>query len=101
MIDGKIENPRRGILIEEDELGAHLGTEDGLRTRTYIEGDWRLTLWQGMDGGELFDRNSDPHELRNLWFEAQFFEKKAGLMEAMLREMIRLGDTSPLATHVA
>lgn len=101
VIDGKIGNPRRGILIEEDELGAHLGTENGLRTRTYIEGDWRLTLWQGMDGGELFDRNSDPHELRNLWFEAQFFEKKAGLLEAMLREMIRLGDTSPLATHVA
>lgn len=101
ILDGSVENPRRGILIEEDELGAHLGTEEGLRTRSYIEDGWRLTLWQGMEGGELFDRDSDPHELRNLWFDNKFKAKKAELMEGMLREMIRLGDSVPRATHVA
>lgn len=92
---------RKGILIEEDELGAHLGTKDGLRTRTYIHDTWRITMWQGMDGGQLYDRSADPHEMHNLWFDSDQQPKKAELMEAMLREMIRLGDTSPYATHVA
>ena len=101
VLDGAVPNPRKGILIEEDELGAHLGTDAGLRTRTYIENNWRLTMWQGMEGGELFDRNSDPHELRNLWSNPEFSRERANLTEAMLREMIRLGDTGPLATHTA
>ncbi len=92
---------RLGILIEEDELGEHLGTEDGLRTRTFIQGDWRLTLWQGMEGGQMFDRASDPDEMNNLWFDPAFAAKKAALMEDMVREMIRLTDTAPYATHIA
>ena len=93
--------PRQGVLIEEDELGAHLGREQGLRTRSYIQDNWRLTLWQGMEGGELFDRNVDPHELRNLWRDPNFSSIMARMAEAMLRESIRLTDPSPYATHVA
>ena len=101
LLDETLPNPRRGILIEEDGLGAHLGTEAGMRTRTYIEDNWRMTIWQGMSGGELFDRNTDPHELRNLWSDPGFSSERASMTEAMLREMIRLGDTTPLATHMA
>lgn len=92
---------RIGILIEEDELSEHLGAETGLRTRTFIQSKWRLTIWQGMPDGQLYDGQNDPHELKNLWFEPSSQVKKAELMEAMLREMIRLGDTAPLATHIA
>lgn len=92
---------RKGILIEEDELGAHLGTKDGLRSRTYIHKKWRITMWQGMEGGQLYDRGTDPHEMHNLWFETDQEPKKSELMEEMIREMIRLGDNSPYATHVA
>ena len=95
------EPPRFGLLIEEDELGSHLGQEEGLRTRTFIRDAWRLTLWEGMEGGELFDRERDPHELRNLWFDPAYAQVKAELIEAMLRETIRLSDTAPLAEHVA
>lgn len=94
-------SPREGILIEEDELGAHLGTEQGLRTRTFIMEGWRLTLWQGMADGQLFNRSTDPDELKNLWFDAESAAKKYEIMEAMLREMIRLEDTGPYATHLA
>lgn len=92
---------RAGVLIEEDELSEHLGTETGLRTRTFIQSEWRLTIWQGMPDGQLYNRKNDPHELHNLWFDPSSSAKKAELMEAMLREMIRLGDTAPLATHIA
>lgn len=92
---------RTGILVEEDELGAHLGTEQGLRTRTFLKDGWRLTLWQGMDGGQLYNRNEDPHELVNLWSDPKFSAQRADLTEHMLREVIRLTDTAPLATHIA
>ncbi len=92
---------RKGILVEEDELGAHLGTEKGLRTRTFIQDNWRFIVWQGMEGGQLYDRDADPHEMYNLWFDPSFSERKAEMTEAMLREMIRLSDTAPFATHIA
>jgi len=93
--------PRQGVLIEEDELGAHLGREQGLRTRSYIKDNRRLTIWQGMDGGEMFDRNTDPHEMRNLWDDPKDQTLRAEMTEAMLRETIRLNDTSPYATFIA
>lgn len=93
--------PRAGVLIEEDELGAHLGREGGLRTRSYISDNWRLTIWEGMEGGELFDRNADPHEMQNLWHDSNYTDKRASMTEAMLRETIRLTDTSPYATYIA
>lgn len=92
---------RKGILIEEDELGVHLGTARGLRTRTFIQDNWRLTVWQGMEDGQLYDRDDDPHEMRNLWFDSNSAARKSEMTEAMLREMIRLSDTAPFATHVA
>lgn len=54
-----------------------------------------------MDGGQLFDRNTDPHEMRNLWSDVEHVIKKREMTESMLREAIRLGDTAPYATHVA
>jgi len=99
--DEKLPANRAGVLIEEDELGAHLGSDNGLRTRSYISNNWRLTIWQGMDEGELFDRNEDPHEMCNLWSNPAAADKRASMTEAMLRETIRLTDTSPYATHIA
>ena len=54
-----------------------------------------------MDEGELFDRNGDPHEMQNLFQDGAHSTKKSNLMEGMVREMIRLGDTAPYATHIA
>lgn len=60
-----------------------------------------MTLWQGMDGGQLYDRNTDPDEMRNLWDDPEFAGEKSSIIEAMVREMVRLTDTAPYATHVA
>ena len=92
---------RYGMIVEEDELGVHLGRAQGLRTRTFLTPQWRLTLWDGLERGELFDREQDPHELSNLWCSPEHQERKAELIEMMLREMIRLGDTAPLTQYVA
>ena len=92
---------RFGLMVEEDELGVHLGSEHGLRTRTFLTPRWRLTLWDGVAQGELFDRETDPEELRNLWSSPAHQAKKAELIEMMLREKIRLGDSAPLTHFVA
>ena len=100
ILNETVKNPRNGIVIEEDELGAHLGQETGLRTRSYIEDNWRLTLWHGQATGELFDRNADPHEMNNLFNNSDASIRKSQMMEGMLREMIRLNDTAPYAAYL-
>lgn len=92
---------RYGLTVEEDELAIHLGSAEGLRTRTFLTPRWRLTIWDGMDQGELFDREKDPLELVNLWSSPSHQAQKNELIELMLREMIRLGDTAPLTQYVA
>ncbi len=93
--------PRYGMIVEEDELGIHLGRDAGLRTRTFVTERWQLTLWDGIDEGCLFDRETDPEQAHNLWYSEQHQAMKYELMEKMLREMIRLGDTAPLTERVA
>jgi arylsulfatase A-like enzyme len=93
--------PRFGMIVEEDELGVHLGRDEGLRTRTFATERWQLTLWDGIEDGCLFDRESDPEQMHNLWHSQPHQPIKYELMEKMLREMIRLGDTAPLTERVA
>jgi hypothetical protein len=92
---------RDGVVIEEDELGIHMGELGPTRLTTFVDERWRLTLWHGDPQGELFDRESDPHELRNLWNDPGAARVKAGLMERLLRERLALVDVLPLARRSA
>jgi arylsulfatase A-like enzyme len=92
---------RDGVVIEEDELGIHMGELGPTRLTTFVDGRWRLTLWHGDPQGELFDREADPHELRNLWNNPGAARVKAGLMERLLRERLALVDVLPLARRSA
>jgi arylsulfatase A-like enzyme len=95
------QTPRDGVVIEEDELGIHMGELGPTRLTTFVDGRWRLTLWHGDPQGELFDREADPHELRNLWNDPGAARVKAGLMERLLRERLALVDVLPLARRSA
>ena len=35
--------------------------------RTYIEGRYKISLYYGLDSGDLFDLENDPGEVNNLW----------------------------------
>ncbi|MCB1388757.1 MAG: sulfatase-like hydrolase/transferase [Rhodobacteraceae bacterium] len=93
--------PRAGILVEEDELPDHLAAPYGMRTRSFVTPEYRLTLYEGWEGGELFDRRADPHELVNLWDDPSRSATRARLTEAMLRETIRLGDRARRSAVIA
>jgi arylsulfatase A-like enzyme len=92
---------REGLLIEEDELGIHMGAARGLRLWTLVHDRWRITVWHGEPQGELFDREADPHEMRNRWSDATLAGVKADLLERLLRERMRLGDTVPFSERSA
>ncbi len=94
---GKVTLRRAGVLIEEEELPVHMAPLGGIRLWSYVTGRWRLTIWQADTRGELFDRDADPHELRNLWDDPALQTVKTELLEAMLRERMRLVDPLPFA----
>ncbi|MCZ6604644.1 MAG: sulfatase-like hydrolase/transferase [Alphaproteobacteria bacterium] len=94
--------PRDGLTVEEDALGSHIGIDAGeLRLRSYLVDQWRMTLTDGQEMGELYDRGDDPLELNNLWTDPAAATQKAEVMERWMRETIRLSDWSGLAEYQA
>jgi arylsulfatase A-like enzyme len=87
------------ILIEEHQRRGYMGLANNFRARTLITQNHRLTIYQGADWGELYDFREDPHELYNLWSEARGQETRHELTERLVRKMMELADSSPLATH--
>jgi arylsulfatase A-like enzyme len=56
---------------------------------------WRLTVWDGEDGGQLFDLANDPQEQQNRYHDPDCAARR----ERMLRELIRLQNEPALVPH--
>ena len=50
---------------------------------------------------ELYDTETDPHELNNLWNDPGSSSEKARLIEMMLREKFALDEMAPKAEFCA
>ena len=48
--------------------------------RTYVDRRYKITVYYGRDYGELFDLESDPGEINNLWDDPGSKDLKAGLL---------------------
>ena len=83
------------IEIEEDEIDYNGNCGKYTRTRTFVTGRWRMTLWLEDNFGELYDRDNDPQEINNLWHDPSAAEDKAELLELMLMERLKLDELSP------
>ena len=59
---------------------------------------WRLSVFDGVEWGELYDLASDPGEFVNLWDEPSARDAKARLIERLLREEIAHIDRVPMPT---
>ncbi len=92
---------RTGIISEEDQVSEQVNGMGAQRIWTYIHENWRLSMWIGDDTGHLFDREIDPEETNNLWYDPACTTKKSELMELLLRERMRIDDTLPLTTRFA
>ena len=87
------------LLIEEHQRRGYMGLKNNFRARSLITEGSRLTLYEGVDWGELYDLSNDPHEMNNLWDDPQSRDRRYELTEKLARKMIELADSSPLATH--
>ena len=87
------------MLIEEHQRRGYMGLANNFRARSLITQQHRLTIYEGVGWGELYDFAADPHELDNLWNEPGAQPLRQELTEQLARKMIEMTDTSPLATH--
>ena len=70
-------------------------------SRTLIDGNWRMTIFEGSDLGELYDLEADPHELSNLWADNAAATQKSRMLHRMAERQMALQDTSLVSTHQA
>jgi hypothetical protein len=76
-----------------------MGFKNNFRARSLITKENRLTIYEGVNWGELYDFNADPYELNNLWNEPSRQNRRHEMMEELARKMMELADSSPLVTH--
>jgi arylsulfatase A-like enzyme len=87
---------RDSLVIEDDQQRATLGFTSPPRLRTLITSRYRMTIAAGDPYGELYDRQSDPHELDNLFDDPVHRGVHAELMERLAYREMELADRSPL-----
>lgn len=93
--------PRQGVLLEDEVQRVLFGFDTPPRLRTLVTDRWRLTVYANAAWGELYDLDTDPHELANLWDDAGYARVRGDLMTQLVREMTRHGDTSPYPSALA
>ena len=87
---------RDSMVIEDDQQRAVLGYPPGARLRTVVTRRWRMTIVHGDPGGELYDLQSDPHEMDNLFDDPGHRGVRGELMEKLAYRQMELTDRSPL-----
>lgn len=96
IVNGYAANVRDVVFIQYD----HQRTNDALggvpRVHTLIDRRWRLSLFDGVEWGELYDLANDPGEMVNLWDSAEAYDAKMRMIERLAREEIAHIDRVPM-----
>ncbi|MGD9943244.1 MAG: sulfatase [Burkholderiaceae bacterium] len=92
---------RSALLIEEEGQRTYCGFDDRVRMRTLIRPPFRLSVYEGIAWGELYDRSADPDELENLWDVPAHAGVKADLLHCLAQTMIGHSESSPYPSAVA
>ncbi|GAA4333112.1 sulfatase-like hydrolase/transferase [Pigmentiphaga soli] len=98
LVEGRADAIRQGIVVEEDNQRVFLGFDRPVRMRTLVTGRWRITVYRGVQWGELYDLQEDPLEMVNLWDDPGCAAAKQRLLFQLVQEMQELADDSPLPT---
>lgn len=101
LIAGKTAALYDDMLIEEEGQRGGLGIPGRARTRSLVTERYRLSIYDGVDWGELYDRQSDPDESINLWDEPSAQSIRAEMLLRLARKMIAVSETSPNPTAAA
>lgn len=96
-----LDTGRASAFIQYDHQKKNPGIGVGPRVHTLRSGPFRLSLFDGVAWGELYDLGSDPGEFCNLWDSAEHADLRAQMMEQLLRAEITSVDRSPAASGQA
>lgn len=92
---------REAVLIEDEIQGCLPGTDIRGCARTLVTRRWRLTIFNGLETGELIDLANDPTESNNRWDDPAAAPVRAELTEALLREMLAHSESGELPVFAA
>ena len=92
---------RPNLLIEEEGQRYYMGFPGRVRMRTLRDARYRMSIYDGVDWGELYDLVEDPHETVNLWNESAAASVRGSMMDRMARAMIEQAETSPYPVRIA
>jgi arylsulfatase A-like enzyme len=95
LLTDELEEMDRSVVIENDE--DYLG----LRTRTLVTNQHKLTVYPSKEYGELFDLAGDPWELNNRWDDAEYAETKDRLHRELLERLVTQEGAVPSRRNVA
>jgi arylsulfatase A-like enzyme len=86
------------IMIEEENQRLLFGFDAPPRVQTLLTDDLRLSIYDGIEWGELYDLTRDPDEMKNLWDDPKRRDMKLSALERMTRFSLKLKDRSPHPT---
>jgi arylsulfatase A-like enzyme len=98
---GSGEALRNALLIEEEGQRTYFGFDAPVRMRSLLTAQHRMSVYEGVAWGELYDRQADSQQARNLWDDPASAGVRAGLMEQLARTMLAHTTSSPTPTAVA
>lgn len=101
LVDDPASTTRDALLIEDETHRTPGWVGRRVRTRTLVTDRHRLSVYQGIDWGELYDLQEDPHELHNLWDAAAAAPLRAALGARLAQEMMAVADPLPRPTRFA
>lgn len=83
------------VLIEHEENKVYPGLDKRPNMRHLISDGHRMTVYKGMDFGELYDLRNDPNETLNLWNDPTAADEKAGMMFTLNQAMLDAIERGP------
>lgn len=92
---------REYLMVEEENQRVILGFAGRTRCRTLLDGRHRLTVYDGVSWGELYDLRDDPLETHNRWDDPAYHAIRGRMFEALARAMLDHADTSPYPETLA
>jgi arylsulfatase A-like enzyme len=92
---------RDAVLIEEEGQRVYLNFDRRVRVRTLVTERHRLSVYDGVAWGELYDLDDDPNELKNLWDDPSSARLRGDMTERLVRAMVAHSDTHPYPTGLA
>jgi arylsulfatase A-like enzyme len=101
LISGATQSLHQDMLVEEAGQRVYMGFDAPVRMCSLVAGQYRLSLYDGVAWGELYDLARDPDELFNLWDDPASAGLRAELVLRLARKMLELGETSPYPSAIA